>query len=40
MDRQLSFFVLSLLLSTDGRVEDEKEWDERRWGKPSWETGT
>jgi len=24
----------------DGRVEDEKEIDERRWGKSSWETGT
>jgi hypothetical protein len=24
----------------DGRLEDEKDRDERRWGKSSWETGT
>ena len=31
---------LNFLFLGDGRVEDEKERDGRRWGKCSWETGT
>jgi len=31
---------LNFVFSGDGRVEDEQERDERRWGKSSWEAGT
>jgi len=31
---------LNFVISGDGRVEDEEESDEKRWGKSSRETGT
>jgi len=36
MERAMTYFMFL----GSGRVEDENERDERRWGKSSWETGT